>query len=374
MAYTPNLLSLLTAFLLTFSVVATPAMAADDHGHDEPHTEAAHAHEGADQDSELGFNPSEEIFGHILDSHEWHITDIGETPIALHLPFILYNSNKGFEFFTVAGHDHHEYMHNLQAKGYYIDKATNSVKSIKDKDAMVIDFSITKTVLQMIMVAVLMFFMFTSVAKAYKKREGQAPKGFQSLIEPVITFVRDDIARPNLGDKTKKYLPYLLTVFFFIWISNLFGLTPFNSNIMGNISVTAALAVVTLFYIIISTNGAYWSHIFWFPGVPVPVKFIMLPVELLGVFTKPFALMVRLFANITAGHFMVISLVMLIFILSKGGKQVGVGAGAAVFSVAFTLFIMVIEVLVAALQAYVFTILSAVFIAQAFEHGGEEHH
>jgi F-type H+-transporting ATPase subunit a len=242
-----------------------------------------------------------------------------------------------------------------------------------DKSVTVIDFSITKTVLQMMIVALVMLLVFTSVASAYKRNAGKAPSGFQAIVEPIIVFVRDEIAKPNLHGKHEPFVPYLLTLFFFIWFSNIFGLTPFNSNISGNISITVALATLT--FIITQFNGTkdYWGHIFWFPGVPLPVKFIMLPVEVVGLFTRPFSLTVRLFANIAAGHFMVLALICLIFLMADNGKNPGAAFGIAPLSLVFGLFIMTLEVLVAAIQAYVFTLLSSVFIGMAMESHSHDH-
>jgi F-type H+-transporting ATPase subunit a len=209
---------------------------------------------------------------------------------------------------------------------------------------------------------------FIPLANKYKKRGNRAPKGFQGFIEPVIQFVIDDIAKPNIGEKRYlRYTPYLLTVFFFIFINNLMGLIPFfpfGANLTGNIAVTMVLAVFTLLIVNFSGNKAYWKHIFAAPGVPVWLMPIMIPVELIGILSKPFALMVRLFANITAGHIIVLSLVSLIFIF----KTVMMSP----ISIAFVLFMDVLELLVAALQAYIFTLLTALFVGMAVAEA--EHH
>src|SRR5688500_16020454 len=209
------------------------------------------------------------------------------------------------------------------------------------------------------------------IARKYRKGVGvtTAPTGWQNLMEPIITFVRDDVAKPNLGHKYKKYLPYLLTVFFFILINNLFGLIPGSANVTGNIAFTLVLAAISFVIILISTNKHYWAHIFN-PPVPMGVKPILVPVEILGVFTKPFALMIRLFANMIAGHIIIICLISLIFIF--GSLSAGIGWGFSPLSVAFVIFIYLIELLVAFLQAYIFTNLTAVFIGQAFEGGHDD--
>jgi F-type H+-transporting ATPase subunit a len=235
------------------------------------------------------------------------------------------------------------------------------------------DLSITKTVFGIIFSAFLMILIFSSVARGYKKRIGKAPKGIQSFFEPLIVFVRDEIAIPNIGPRYEKYLPYLLTVFFFIWINNMLGLVPIfpgSANVTGNIIVTMTLALFTFFIVQLSANKAYWKHIFWMPGVPVPVRIMLAPIELIGIFTKPFALMVRLFANITAGHIVILSFVSLIFMFGNAGENIPGGVTGSVLAVPFMLFMNVLELLVAFLQAFIFTILSALFIGQAIE----EHH
>lgn len=345
------------------------------------------ADHGEDKEEE-GFDIGEMMIHHVVDNHDWHIFDIPKSdkeyiPVAVHLPWFFYDSEEGFQFFAstealvesgkyTVSHEH-VYKFGKEVKDpkmeeaeHYLYKEGGNEVTVHEQ-VSVLDLSITKTVLQMMIIALLMIFVFTRVAKGYKKREGMAPKGVQSFFEPIIIFVRDEIAKPNLHKKTDKYLPYLLNLFFFIWFANMFGLTPLNVNITGNISVTAALSALTLLIILVSSNKHYWQHIFWFPNVPVPVKFIMLPVELLGIFVKPFALMVRLFANISAGHFMMLALIGLMFLLGKGGESMGGAIGIAPVSVLFTLFIMTLEILVAAIQAYVFTVLSAIFIGMAFQ-------
>jgi F-type H+-transporting ATPase subunit a len=221
---------------------------------------------------------------------------------------------------------------------------------------------------------IILMWILISMANKYKRNgSGTAPSGLQNAIEPVITFIRDEVAIPNLGAKYKKYLPYLLTVFFFILINNIFGLIPGSANVTGNIAFTLVLAVISFIVILISTNKHFWGHIFN-PPVPGFVKGILVPVEILGVFTKPFALMIRLFANMMAGHIIIICLISLIFIF--GGLSKGIGWGFSPISIAFAVFIYLIEILVAFIQAFIFTNLTAVFIGQAFEgeHHEEAHH
>ena len=242
----------------------------------------------------------------------------------------------------------------VDASGNIDEAATKKLK----------DFSITRNVVSMFMTMAILLIIFLSIAGSYKKRVGKAPKGLQSFLEPVILFVRDDIAIPNIGSvKAHRFLPLLLTIFFFILINNLFGMIPFfpgGYNLTGNIAVTAVLSIIIFFVVNLNGNKHYWKHIF----VPNPwwLFFIMIPVEIVGIFTKPIALMIRLFANITAGHILILSLISLIFIF----KTIAV----APVSIVFVVFMDAIELLVAFLQAYIFTLLASLFIGMAIE----EHH
>jgi F-type H+-transporting ATPase subunit a len=222
----------------------------------------------------------------------------------------------------------------------------------------------------MLLTMIIMIVILLNVAKKYKTGVGviKAPTGLQNAIETVITFIRDEVARPNLGHKYEKYLPYLLTVFFFILVNNIFGLIPGSANVTGNIAFTAVLGVISFIVISFSGNKHYWGHIFN-PPVPGGIKFILVPVEILGIFTKPFALIIRLFANMLAGHIIIICLISLIFIF--GGLSTAIGWGFSPVSIAFAVFIYLIEILVAFIQAFIFTNLTAVFIGQAIE---ETHH
>ena len=235
----------------------------------------------------------------------------------------------------------------------------------KNAHKVLFNFSITKNVLGMLLVGILLFFGFVSLAKSYKKQA--IPKGIGRILEPLVIFVRDEIAKPNIGDRHyKRFISFLLTVFFFIWLSNLLGLSPFGFNVTGNIAVTVCLAVFTFVIVQCSGKSNYWQHIFWMPGVPVPMKIILMPLEILGIFIKPFSLLIRLFANITAGHTVVMGLVALIYT----GKEALGSVGSVSVSLLLTLFITLIELLVAFLQAYIFTMLSSLFIGMAVE----EHH
>ena len=201
-----------------------------------------------------------------------------------------------------------------------------------------------------------------------------APTGKQNLMEVMVNFIIDEVAKPMLGDRYMKYLPFLLTIFFFILTLNLFGLIPFfpfGANVTGNIAVTMALAIITFVLVNINGNGDYWKHIFWMPGIPVPMKIFLAPIELLGIFIKPVSLMIRLFANITAGHIIILSLVGLIFVFGQLGASIGGASAGALIAVPFTLFMNLIELIVALIQAFIFTILAASYIGAATE---EAHH
>lgn len=227
-----------------------------------------------------------------------------------------------------------------------------------------LDFSLTKNVVMIMVVFLIMFFMFKKMADSYKKNNG-IPTGLGRFLEPIVIYVRDDIARPNIGEKHyRKYMGYLLTVFFFVWIVNLFGLTPIGVNVTNNIAVTFCLALLTYLITTFTAKKDYWKHIFWMPGVPVPMKIILAPIELLGTIIKPFSLMIRLYANITAGHIVLMSLIGLMFIFKSW-----IGSPLS-FMLAFVLGIL--ELLVAALQAYIFTMLSALYFGSAVEE--HDHH
>lgn len=318
-------------------------------------------------------NPAQVIMEHIQDSHEFHFftlkkADGSEFHATIPLPIILYSKEKGLSVFSSSKFHHGHEAYN----GY---KMEHDKIHAEDANEHVYDLSITKNVVQMFIALTLLVVVMLNIAAKYKKGQGvtSAPKGWQNAIEPVITLIRDEVAKPNLGGKYKKYLSYLLTVFFFILINNLFGLLPGSANVTGNIAFTVVLGVISFFVILFSTNKHFWGHIFWFPGVPTPIRiFIMLPVELLGVFTKPFALIVRLFANMVAGHIIILSFITLIFIF---GEMNGIaGWGFSPLSIGFAVFIYLIEIMVAFIQAFIFTNLTAVFIGQAFEGGHDEGH
>jgi F-type H+-transporting ATPase subunit a len=301
-------------------------------------------------------NVSELIIHHVLDDHVWHFAD----GVVLNLPIIVYSAEKGLDIFSSANfYDEH---HNVVPyNGYRLDH--NNIY-LEGSNKKVLDLSITKNVAMLFINAALMLVVFLSVSNAYKKNKGKAPRGLQSFFEPIILFVRDEIVKPNIGHRYERYFPYLLTLFFFILFGNLLGLVPGSGNLTGNIAVTMVLAVITFIVTNVNGNRSYWSHIFWTPGLPLIMRIIILPVELIGIFTKPISLMVRLFVAITAGHIVLLSLIALTFVFAS--YWVGLG------STLIVLFIMLIEILVAAIQAYVFTLFSALYIGMATaEH---EHH
>ena len=314
------------------------------------------------------------IAHHLKDSHSFGITSFkdenGEKVyIELPLPVVLYDN--GFKTFmssqfkhgkkTVKSGDNFYKMNYDNNRIYNTDSSGTIVfdDSGKITNKKPIDFSITKNVVVIIFTALFMLWLFTSLARSYKKNNGIA-SGFARLFEPVVLYVRDDIARPNIGEKHyKKYMSFLLTIFFFVLFLNLFGLTPIGINVTGNIAITFSLALLTFVITNITANKNYWMHIFWMPGMPLPMKIIMAPIELLGVLIKPFTLMIRLYANILAGHIVMMTLISMIFIFRNF-----IGSGLS-FLLAF--FISIIEILVALLQAYIFTILSALYFGFAVE-------
>ncbi len=357
--FKPGKIKIAGLILIAFFFVSS-SIAADKHS------------ESHDAHAEKEFNAGEVIIEHIIDAHDWHILNIGDFHLSVPLPVILYDEGKLLVFMSSkfqhghASYKNYEIAQDGENKGKIVNTKTHETP---------LDLSITKNVLSMLISMLILCWVFISVAKAYKKREGQAPKGLQSMLEPLIVFVRDDVAKAAIGEKKyMKFLPYLLTIFFFIFLNNLMGIIPFfpgGANVTGNIAITGALALFTFILTTINGNKAYWTHIVNAPGVPwwlkIPVP-LMPIVELIGVFTKPFVLMVRLFANITAGHIIILGFISLIFIF--GNMNVYMGYGVSVISILFAVFMGVLELLVAFIQAYVFTLLSAIYFGMATE----EHH
>ena len=377
--------SIKSLLVKTFSVfsllLATEAFAGENHtpapaGAGVEATATTEAH-GAKKEGD--FNVTETILEHIKDDHSWHLW--GHTSI--HLPVIL-KTSKGFEVFSSEKlvDEHHEpaiYKGNfdyklVEGKTKIVD-ANGNVDEEASKQLW--DFSITKNVASLFVSVFILFVVLLSAAAGYKKTGVKsAPKGLQSFMEPIILFVRDEVAIPNIGaKKAGKYMPFLLTIFFLILINNFLGLIPFfpgGANVSGNIAFTMTLAVFVFIVVNVSANKSYWEHIFWMPGMHWSMKLFLAPIELIGVFTKPISLMIRLFANITAGHILVLSLICLIFIFKT--------VFASAIAVPFAVFIGMIELLVAFLQAFIFTMLAAMYIGMATEehhhdaHGEAAHH
>lgn len=343
--------------------------------HTAAHTETTEVvHEATDETSEIKEQIKEVIGHHVLDGHEFSLFEYEGEHIGFPLPIILWDN--GVHIFSSSKFEHGEAVAESNGNYYKLHHEkiykTDSNGTLTEEhghptNAKPIDLSITKGVLTIMVVALLMFLLFASLAKSYAKNGGIS-SGVGRLFEPIVLYIRDEIAIPNIGEKHyKRYMSYLLTIFFFVWFLNIFGLTPLGINVTGNIAITFGLAVITFVITTLTANKNYWGHIFWMPGVPTPMKIILAPIELLGVFIKPFALMIRLYANIFAGHVVLMSLIGLIFIFKSW-----LGSSLS-FMLSFA--ISIIEILVALLQAYIFTMLSALYFGSAVEeHHHEEAH
>jgi F-type H+-transporting ATPase subunit a len=336
--------STIFAFVLAFLVALPGSVSASD----------------STSQSDGSFNVSEVILHHVMDDHVWHFFD-GHYG-TLYLPVIVYTAERGFEVFS----SHHFYNEQHQVVEYNGYKLEHNHIYLAETGKAVLDLSITKNVAMLLINATLLMVVLLAVARGYKKNAGKAPTGIQAFIEPIVVFVRDEIVKPNIGSKYEKYLPYMLTLFFFILFGNLLGLLPGAGNLTGNIAVTLTLAALTFIITNVAGNRAYWAHIFWTPGVPLPLRLVILPVEIIGIFTKPFSLTVRLFVAITAGHIVLLSLICLTFIF----QSIAVGFVSSFI----VLFINLIELLVAGIQAYVFTLFSSLYIGMATADHHDEHH
>lgn len=418
---------------LIFSGLSTFAFAQDHHDNHQHDDHSGHQHEqgqvgdahspcGHSVSIEKEFNAGDNAVHHIADANALHI--VGD--LYFPLPCILYAPEYGWTLTTTAAFHAHHHGNGTKTKDGYVlvhgnvmrlknpalaqgefDVTDYTHEDIEENgktktvynaiiggncerlDAKTTfdggimgggitsfyDYSITRNVFTMLLTVLILFLLFRAAATAAVRRQGQAPKGLQNFLEPFVTFIRDEVAKPNIGPKYEKYLPYLLSAFFFILGLNLIGQVPFfpgSANVTGNISVTIVLAVLTFLISTFSANKHFWEHTLWMPGVPAPLKILILtPIEVLGLFLKPFTLLLRLFANITAGHIVILSFVSLIFIFGDAGKSVGGSMAGAAASIPLTLFMMTLELLVAFLQAFIFTMLSAVYIGTAVE---EPHH
>jgi F-type H+-transporting ATPase subunit a len=335
-----------------------------------------HKEESKDLKTEI----KEFIDHHLQDVHDFHLFSYEDDAKVTHhvsfpLPIILLDN--GLQVFSSSKFHHGEtvaesngnYYKLYHGKIYKTDGegtiTYDEAHKVTNEKPMV-DFSITKNVFMMLVVSIIMFLLFLSLAKSYAKNGGIA-KGAGRFFEPIILYIRDDIAIPNIGKNYKKYMSYLLTIFFFVWFLNMFGLSPLGVNVTGNIAITAGLALITYLITTFTANKNYWGHIFWMPGVPTPMKIILAPIELLGTIIKPFSLMIRLYANIVAGHVVLMSIIGLMFIFKNW-----IGSSLS-FVLAFALSLL--EILVAALQAYIFTMLSALYFGAANEeHHHDDHH
>lgn len=396
-----------------------------DHGHDAHATDHGAHHANACGDAvDHEFNVGETAFHHVADQNVYNIG-----PLQLPLPCIVYSKEDGLSTFSSGvfhadahgtseiAYDryvlHHGMIHRIKDGNFpkgEVELGHHAVYKLTmnegDKEVEKVfvchngskyeaegqttldagyfggagfnssfyDFSMTKNVVSMIIVFLILAFLFTRIARAYRDREGLAPKGAQSLIEPIILFIRDEVAIPFMGEKYMRFFPFLLAIFFFILGLNLWGQIPFlgGSNVTGNLAFTGALAVVTFFVVNLSGNKHYWEHTLWMPGVPAIVKILVLtPVEIAGLIIKPLTLMLRLASNITAGHIVITVFISLIFIFGKSGELPMVAGGTSIGSTLLTMFMMAIELLVAFIQAFVFTILTASYLGAATE---EAHH
>ena len=385
-------------FGLLVATAATTAWAEDSHGH------------GHEQEA---FNPSNFIIHHIADAHEIHLWGDVHIP----LPIIVYTAEHGLDVFMSsafeghgdvrfaerpsgvtyelshghiavagghaehghddhshddhAGHDHGDHAHDDHA---HDDHAAHGHEEHGHHGPVLYDLSITKSIFGMLLMLGLMVVLFGRMAGSYKSRQGQAPTGMTNALEPLVLFIRDEIAVPNIGkEKAAKFLPFLMTVFFFIFFANLLGLVPFigGFNVTGTLGITMVLAALVFLITTFNGNKHYWGHLFWPPGVPLFVMPIIIPIEIVGMFLKPIVLMIRLTANISAGHIIILSFVSLILIFGKGGEAMAAGYGIGIFSTAFMIFMYCLELLVAFLQAFVFTLLAAIYFGEATH---EAHH
>lgn len=371
--------------LLLFTLFSFNLFAEHDINSDSTTTENKH---------ENKFDAGTFIMHHIADAHQIHFFTLNEGKenekhFSIYLPIIIKDQN-GINVYSSSNFYHHSHTIEINGKHQHYYSYNNYVmfdekiyKAEGDKGLMldgagkilnqsVLDLSPTKSIIGILITIILLLLMFGSAAVKYKKNPLKAPTGLQAWLEPMVLFIRDEVAIPSIGkDKADRFVPFLLTTFFFIWLANLLGLIPFigGFNVMGTIGVTLVLATVV--FIITNINGKshYWTHILWPPGVPFPIKLILVPIEIISIFMKPMVLMIRLTANITAGHIIILAFTCLVFIF--GQQSAGAGYGAGIGSVLFMVFMYFIELLVTFLQAYVFTLLTAMYFGSAIE---EPHH
>ncbi|HEU5051973.1 MAG TPA: F0F1 ATP synthase subunit A [Hanamia sp.] len=317
--------------------------------------------------SEEKFDPTTAILNHVQDAYEFHFFSLGDFHASIYLPVILYSPQKGLSIFSSKRFGPN---HDQNYDGYRLE-GENKIVPVEE-GVTVYDFSLTRNVIQTLIALAIFTIVMVKIGNRYKKGEGvvTAPSGAQGFMEPIIIFIRDNVGKNNLGSRWERYMPYLLTVFFFILINALFGMIPGAANVAGNIAFTLILGLISLVVILCSTTPHFWKHILWPPDVPFLVKVILVPVEIFGLFViKPGALIIRLFANMVAGHIVILAFISLIFIF--GAMNTTAGYGFSPFSVIFVVFDYFIEILVAFIQAFIFTVLTAIFIGQGFE--GSDH-
>lgn len=373
-----TLFTLLLVLCVPFYAFAKPVLSA---------AEVANSEKGGEKGDPVNTPQEidEYIQHHLKDSHDFHLfsyfSDNGEEHhVGFPLPVILWGENGLTAFMSSAFH-HDDEGEVIVEKGgskfvkshgkiYELNSGATEVEMDSEGHAInaskPFDLSITKSLFGILLIGILMLVWFSGLARQYKKK--QIPTGFGRVLEPLVIYVRDEIAKPNIGDQYRRFTGYLLTVFFFIWILNLIGLMPFGFNVTGQLAVTAALAIITLVVYLFSGNKHFWGHILWMPGVPILIRPILAIIELAGtLIIKPFSLLVRLFANISAGHIVVMSLIAIGMNFQESMSAVG----STALSLVLSFFITLIEVLVAFLQAYIFTMLSALFIGMAV---ADDHH
>jgi F-type H+-transporting ATPase subunit a len=374
-------------FILAALVACLPLMGFSNIEKDSAHVQTEEAHGAVSEEhhaepTDVKSKIKAFIGHHVLDSHDFTLTQDDETGkyYGFPLPVIIWDN--GLQVFSSSKFNHGHSVAESNGNYYVINHhdgkiyktdaegtITEDEKTGHPTNVRPLDFSITKTVVSIFAAALLMFWLFSSLAKSYAKNGGIA-SGVGRIFEPLVLFIRDDVAIPNIGEKHyKKYMSYLLTIFFFVLFLNIFGLTPLGINATGNLTITFSLAILTFLITNLTANKNYWGHIFWMPGVPKPMRIILAPIELLGVFIKPFSLMIRLYANIFAGHIVLMSIIGLMFIFKSW-----IGSSLS-FGLSFVLSIL--EILVAFLQAYIFTMLSALYFGSAVEehhHEEEAHH
>lgn len=390
MVFSKKPLQFIIAALVAFFPLISTANPTGDSTHvavEATHEAASKSHEAHEatanltEEQKADFERKAYIKHHLMDSHDFTLFTIGgeehPTHVGFPLPVILWDgglhvfSSSKFEHGEAVAEsngnyykiNHHDgLIYKTDAEGNFTEDAKGHVTNSKP-----IDFSITKNIFMILVVGLILFLLFAGLGKSYKKN-GSIAKGAGRFFEPIILYIRDDIAIPNIGEKHyRKYMSFLLTIFFFIWFLNMFGLTPLGVNITGNLAITASLAVITYLITTFTAKKDYWGHIFWMPGVPVPMKFILAPIELLGTIIKPFSLMIRLYANMVAGHIVLMSLIALMYTFNSP-----IGSPLSFF-LAFVLSLL--EILVALLQAYIFTMLAALYFGAAVEeHHHDEHH